>query len=171
MKAVIVLFLLFPIVSIIMPVGFAQAQENEKRPLKLEVLIQSYEREKERVLKPVERKYDSTLKELQMEFRKAGRLEDVLAVQKVIDSRIPKEETLQWSDTKWKWGSGGVLHLKADGSAMHTKWSKPGTWKEMRDGTITLISEFSVSTIRFTDKKTGTVSAAEGRSTTLTLIE
>lgn len=53
----------------------------------LEVLTDAYEREKARVLAPVELKYDRALKELLLKFTQAGRLDEANAVQALIEDR------------------------------------------------------------------------------------
>jgi hypothetical protein len=143
-----IITIFFPVFSMVMLVGLAQAQEKGQQPLKLEVLIQSYEREKERVLKPVERTYDSTLKELQMEYTKAGRLEDAVAVQKVIDSRIPTSDP-DFDNTFWEFRNKshlGNLEFLPGGKIKSSEY--PGS----------LWARIDKDTIRFeylADEKTG----------------
>jgi len=40
--------------------------------------------------------------------------------------------------SEWLWGSGGTLTLERNRDASHTAWSIPGSWKKMRDGTLSL---------------------------------
>ena len=142
-------------------------------PERLRTLVEGYERERARVLDPLERKFDEALLDLQRQFTKAGRLEDAVAVAAIIEARTNDQDSgPHWKDTRWKWGSGGILELKRNGDTTHTEWSRPGEWEERDDGTLKLVSQHGGSTIKFTDEKSGTVTSVKsGGRTTLTLIE
>jgi len=147
-------------------------EPSAEGPRQLQSLVESYEREKARVLGPLDRKFDAALLEMQRQFTKAGRLEDALTVNKMIESRGGKSASKpSWRDTRWKWGSGGVLELKRNGDATHTDWSKFGEWEVLDDGTLKLVSQHGESTIAFSDEKSGIVTSARGGQTTLTRIE
>ncbi|MDF1738176.1 MAG: hypothetical protein P1U86_03365 [Verrucomicrobiales bacterium] len=152
--------------------GIPAHSEEVEVPQRLQVLLDSYEREKERVLKPLERKLDTALVDLRDQFTKAGRLQDALAVNNLISSRGAEHEANKPpEDTRWRWGSGGELMLKGDGTAKHTSWDKWGTWNRQKDGAILLTSQYGDSTIRFTDENTGVVSSHKsGGSTALTKV-
>lgn len=150
----------------------AQSEEAAV-PQRLQVLLDSYESEKERVLKPVERKLDTALVELRNQYTKAGRLQDALAVNNLISTRQTEDETKEVpEDTRWRWGSGGELVLNGDGKAKHTSWDKWGSWKKQKDGSILLTSQYGDSTIKFTDENTAVVTSLKGGgSTALTKIK
>ena len=171
MKPIVLLFAVS-----ILSAGSSFSDEEGELPDRLQSLVDSYDREKRRVLEPVNRKFDAALLELREQFTKAGRLEDAVATDKIIAARkeedAPKKEVRK-STTRWKWGSGGTLTLEAGGKAMHSSWTEPGTWKDNPDGTVTLTSQYNVSIITFAEDGSGTVKAENsgGRGTTLTQID
>ena len=154
-RLLLILPLLFPVISIL----------SEELPTELDVLVTAYERETRRVMEPIERKYTDALYQLKERYTKAGRLADALVVDELIKKRSGLEVV---KDTRWKWGGGGELTLKADGVAAHTRWTQPGSWKKLKNGNISLLSHSKVShIIEFLDDGTGVVTAAGG-STTIT---
>tara|TARA_R110002096_G_scaffold39227_4_gene107497 strand:+ start:1253 stop:1771 length:519 start_codon:yes stop_codon:yes gene_type:complete len=141
--------------------------DEEIIPQRLQVLLDGYEREKERVLNPVERKLDTALVALRNQYTTAGRLQDALAVRDLIASREAESaEKKPTPDTLWRWGSGGELQLNGDGKAKHTSWDEWGSWKLQKDGSILLTSQYGDSTIKFTDENTGVVSSHKGGGST-----
>lgn len=149
---------------------FAASAAAEELPGELDVLKDAYDREIRRLTEPVNRKYDDALRELKIRYTKAGRLDDALAVDKILQERHPEEFEDPLNDSKWKWASGGELTFKADGSATHTRWRAPGTWERQEDGTVILKSG-SVHTVKFLEDGTGIVQAVGGGSTTITPIK
>ena len=143
------------------------AQAEDPLPQRLQFLLDSYESEKERVLKPIERKLDTALVNLRNQYTKSGRLQDALVVSDLISSR---QEALVVTeapvDTRWRWGSGGELMLKGDGKAKHTSWDQWGSWKRQKDGSILLTSQYGDSTIKFTDENTAVVTSKKGGGST-----
>lgn len=69
--------------------------------------------------------------------------------------------------SEWYWGSGGELELRADGSARHTSWKRPGTWEKKPDGSLFIGNENTFFTVTFDAEGVGEVKSANGKSTTL----
>lgn len=148
------------------------AQAEDELPQRLQVLLDSYESEKERVLMPVERKLDTALVDLRNQYTKSGRLQDALAVNNLISTREAEgEEEKPPKDTRWRWGSGGELMINGNGKVKHTSWNKWGSWEKQEDGSLRISSEHGYSIIKFTDENNGIVSTEKGGGTTLTRIE
>lgn len=84
---------LLVVISVLNCVPSTQAEEDPALPERLQILNEGYERAKERALKPIEDQYDLQLKELLLVFTKAGRLEDAMAVNKIIASRAPAPDS------------------------------------------------------------------------------
>jgi hypothetical protein len=71
--------------------------------------------------------------------------------------------------TEWKWGSGGEIELRADGTARHTAWQKPGSWSKQADGKVLLLSGGKSFTLSFFENGTGQVLGADGKKTSIVL--
>jgi hypothetical protein len=140
----------------------------------LDALTDSYEREKARVLAPVESGYDRALKELLLKYTKAGRLAEANTVQALLDDRNNGGggDWLRTADTRWKWDSGGELTLQKNQRALHTKWPKPGKWTRTSEDTIEMIDGYDRKfTIKFKDKKAAAVIGPDGSTTLITIQE
>ncbi len=140
----------------------------------LETLTAGYEREKARVLAPVELKYDAALRELKLKYTQAGRLEEAIAVTEILESRSSEEggDWLRDADTLWKWQSGGQFTLQKNQRALHTSWKKPGKWSRIDEDTIEVIDDRDRKyTITFKDRKSAEVSAQHGGGTMIFLVE
>lgn len=140
----------------------------------LETLSQAYEREKARVLAPVELKYQKALEELLLKYTKAGRLNEATAVQALLADRNNEGggDWLRTADTKWKWNSGGVLTLQKNLRALHTKWPKPGKWTRTGEDTIEMIDGYDRKfTVKFKDRKAAAVIGPDGSTTLITILE
>lgn len=144
--------------------------EEKVTPQRLQVLLDSYESEKERVLKPVERKLDGALVDLRDQYTKSGRLQDALTVSNLITDRESKSDE-PTPDTRWAWASGGELMLNSDGIAKHTLWKNHGFWEKQSDGSVRLLSDEGGYIIKFPDEKTGSVVAMRGGATTIRKID
>ncbi len=143
--------------------------EQREVPQRLQVLLDSYESEKERALKPIEQKFEVALVDLKNQYTKSGRLQDAIAVSNLLTNR--KEAKNPLSDTRWNWASGGELKLNGDGTAKHTLWKNYGFWETQDDGSIRLLSDEGGYIIEFSDDKNGAVTALRGGATTIRKIE
>lgn len=140
----------------------------------LEALSDSHEREKARILAPVELKYDRALSELLQKLTKAGRLEEAIAVKNLIEDRSngADGDWLRTEDTKWKWGSGGQLTLQKNRRALHSKWRGPGKWTRVSEDTVELIGFGDRKfTLKFRDKTSAAVIGPDGATTLITRLE
>ena len=72
------------------------------------------------------------------------------------------------ADTKWGWGSGGELELRAGGKAEHTKWKSAGTWEKQADGALHVLHGTTLFTITFDAEGVGKVEDGNGNATRLT---
>lgn len=156
-------------IAAILSLSFSISMANE-----LETLTGSYEREKERVLAPVELKYDKALNELLLKYTKAGRLAEANAVKALIQDRGngANGDWLRTEDTRWKWESGGRLTLQKNRRALHTKWRGPGKWTRTSEDTIELIDFVDRKfIIKFKDRKAAAVIGPDGSTTLITRLE
>lgn len=155
-------------IALLTAVSTTWAEEREM-PQRLQVLLDSYESEKERVLKPVEQKFEAALVDLKNQYTKSGRLDDAIAVSNLLTTR--KKSNKPHPDTRWNWASGGELMLNGDGTATHTLWKNRGFWEMQDDGSIRLLSDEGGYIIKFSDEKTAAVTALRGGATTIRKIE
>ena len=83
--------------------------------------------------------YANELEKLQKIALKNGSLEAANAIEKEIASVVVNPLLPFFG--KWKWGTGGELDLQSNGSAVHSKWSGKGKWKEITNNQIQLESD------------------------------
>lgn len=141
-------------------------------PFELKVRVSAYESEKKRVLAPVELKYDRDLIDLKSRYTKAGRLDDALAVDRIIKSRKKEEpdskkseslaSKITRSDSDWIWQSGGELHIDRNGTARHTNWRLAAAWEQDGDKLIISRSTGTKFIVEFQDEKNATATAEGG---------
>ena len=144
------------------------------RSNELETLTESYEREKARVLAPVEAKYQKALEDLLLKYTKAGRLDEATAVQVLLADRNNEGggDWLRTADTEWRWDSGGVLTLQKNLRALHTKWPKPGKWTRTAEDTIEMIDGYDRKfTVKFKNRGAAAVIGPDGSTTLITILE
>ncbi len=73
---------------------------------------------------------------------------------------------------KWKWGSGGTVIFKEDGTATHTRWKYRGEWRLKKDGTVWLNGDKTDFEIQFKTTGKAIVTAKKGgKKTTLSKVE
>ena len=141
----------------------------------LETLIQSYEREKARVLAPVEQKYEQALEELKLKYTKAGQLDEAVAVAAILNERkgLRSGDWLRKAKTTWKWHSGGQLDILPNGESAHSKWKARGTWKRLDETSIQIINDREqMFTVVFNEEQNSADGTAKnGWKTQLTLSE
>ena len=136
----------------------------------LKNLTEAYEREKLRVLSPVERKYTDALNALLQRYTQAGRLKEANSVQSIIDARGGGGlgDWLREEDTKWNWQSGGTLTLYKNQKANHSQWKKPGKWIRVRPDTLEMTNGVGrVFTIKFHNRNSATVIGPDNSATVL----
>ncbi len=136
----LLLFISLPLIS------FVALSEEAKDPAELQKLRAIYDAEIKRVTEVPKSRYLEALERLQATFTKDGELDEALRVKEEI--RVIREESAAVPaiainerilyGSEWLWGTGGTLTLERNGDASHTAWSVPGSWKKMRDGTISL---------------------------------
>lgn len=155
------------------------SSEEQEVPAELLKLRALFDAEIQRVTEVPKRRYAEALERLQTNYTRNGELAKALKVKEEIQS-LNEAETDESKRTvndrilygsEWLWGSGGTLTLERNGDALHTAWSVPGSWKKMRDGTVSIqrpgsdppmVLEFSDET--FTH---GTVTSHVGAKTSL----
>jgi hypothetical protein len=157
------------VATVILTAALTTWAEEREIPQRLQILLNSYESEKERVLKPIEQKFEVALIDLKNQYTKSGRLEDAIAVSNLLATR--KEGNKPLLDTRWSWASGGELMLNGDGTATHTLWRNYGFWEKQDDGSIRLLSDEGSYIIKFSDEKNAAVTALRGGATTIRKIE
>lgn len=155
---------------------FTFAREDGKQSPELQSLIESYERDKARVLAPIDQKFDRDLEQLKVRFTQLGKLEEAVAVMELIEARKAKggesgNGTLPDESTTWDWDSRGELVIHQNGTCKHSSWRKPGVWKKVEDNVIVIDAETSSFTVKFSDKDTASVSAANGKTIKITRIK
>ena len=141
-------------------------------------LVDAYEREKARVLAPLNSNFDRALSDLKASYVKAGNLNGALAVDAFIKKRATREKEAEEGDdasekpedTRWKWGSGGELVIYANGTARHSSWERAGIWERRPDGSLEMLSQTGLHVIEFLADGTAIVKG-KVRDTTLTPIE
>lgn len=124
----------------------AAAAQEAAAPEELQRLRAAYDTEIKRVTEVPKQRYLEALERLQASYTKEGDLDKALLVKeeiRVISEEAAAAPAMAVNDrilngSEWLWGSGGTLKLERNGDAIHTAWSVPGSWKKMRDGTLSL---------------------------------
>ena len=176
------------ILGLSLAIGWAQesttggGDEAEKPlPPRLQKMIDTYERERARLLTPVEAKYTQALEQLKVQLTKSGDIKGVVEVKALLAARrgesvdeADKDEEnedskLKIANTKWKWGeTSGILELKHNGVANHTSWgSAPGHWERVTDDIVKMTSPGTTFIVHFLPNGTAIVTSAVGSSVTL----
>ena len=161
----------------------ARAREAETRAAKVtsppvQALVEAYEREKDRVLAPLDSNFEKALSELKVSYTQAGNLNGALAADALIKARVRGDSVVEKADgeskekkaTRWKWGSGGELTINANGTAKHSSWKRSAIWEQQPDGSLVMMSETGRHTIEFLADGTALVKGRV-RDTALTPIE
>ena len=109
------------------------AISEDRLPLELDILEGQYEREMERVTKPVKQKYQKALQDLKARYTQQGKLTKALAVEARIQGN-------QFSGTVWSWGKGETIEFK-DGLVVNPKWPIKVRWLQIEPNVVALIAD------------------------------
>jgi hypothetical protein len=121
-----------------------------KEPADLERLRTSWERARERALKPIDLIYCKELERLKLKYTRLGKLEDALAVQNELQKIKPpsepkvtskKQATMELlTSSECRWNDGTILKFRTDGTiGSKYKWLNAVAGRE--DGTFLVYME------------------------------
>jgi hypothetical protein len=115
-------------------VDFAEAGE-------LDTLRESYEREKARLVKPLDEKLKKDLEALKVTLVRESRLDDAAKVDEIIKERFPPlgiakpKEPYKLGPSVWEI-KGNRVQFREDGLVSNETWDKRGTWRPLDDRRI-----------------------------------
>lgn len=105
----------------------------------LDSILSSYESERERVLRPLDDKFDMELSKLLQKLTAAGKLDESLKVDQLLKDRIyggPSDIIGEW---KFEDDSGFLLIVREDGTArIHRVWPRDAKWVHLEGRKIEL---------------------------------
>ncbi|MDA8975492.1 hypothetical protein N9F44_00620 [Akkermansiaceae bacterium] len=114
--------------------------------------------------------YIEQCEKLKLKYMTKGDLDSANKVQARIDSiasNINEPSLNKFEDSRWAWGSGGVLTLQKNGVARHTSWGhRSGKWKLYKDGTMKITIGNSVFEVTFSSDMQGEVIHSKGGAKT-----
>lgn len=98
----------------------------------LQTLRDAYEREKERLVEPLDEKLKQQLEALKLSLVKDGKLEDAAKVDAVLKERFPQpepspKEPYKFGPSVWEYSSNRI-QFREDGRFSHSRWRQRGTW-------------------------------------------
>ena len=133
--------------------------------------LASLQEKRERKIAEIDRIYLQELEKLKITYTKRGDLESANLVVSIIAALTKGTDGENWmeKDTRWLWGSGGELVLRKNGTASHTGWNRPGSWRKKDDHTILLDGPHGSIRITFDEDGIGrAVHLATGNITSVT---
>lgn len=141
-------------------VGLASAQT-------LDSILLRYESEKERILHPLEVKFDAALEKLLQKLTAAEKLDESLEVDQLIKERLSSLSPSYiwlWPDNK------RLLEFSPDGIATFSSWSGTGTWKRVDDKIIEITNpDGNVAQLTILSAESGIYRSGAGRMSTYSL--
>jgi hypothetical protein len=107
----------------------------------LDTLRESYEREKARLVKPLDEKLRKELEALKVSFVKQSQLDEAAKVDAALKERFPLP-VISSSKAPYKFGpsvwelSGKRMQFREDGLFSYEAWDRRGTWKQTRENVV-----------------------------------
>ncbi|WAC19028.1 hypothetical protein OVA24_17500 [Luteolibacter sp. SL250] len=104
----------------------------------LNALRESYEREKTRLVKPLDEKLKKDLETLKVSLVKESKLEEAAKVDAVLKERFPQpgiaspKEPYKFGPSVWEI-KGRRIQFREDGLVSNADWDKRGTWRPLDD--------------------------------------
>jgi hypothetical protein len=104
----------------------------------LDTLRESYEREKARLVKPLDEKLKKDLEDLKVSLVKDANLADAAKVDAILKERFPQpgiaspKEPYKFGPSVWEI-KGKRIQFREDGLVSNQFWDKRGTWRPLDD--------------------------------------
>ncbi len=155
--------LVMAVIVLAVMAGYSEDAKENKEPAELTAAKKEYAEQLEKVTAPVKAKQIARLEKLKKQLTTKGDLQGALAVQKEIEALEGKEEISFVG--KWNWAGGGLVEIKADGTATFIGQAWKATWKE-KDGKAVLVwSNGAIETVSVaSDGNSGKVVGRNGVS-------